>query len=137
MAATAVRPRLSARAKADMTPEQELEYLIAEQAADDTYRLDPRGGDISLDAAADAIGYDPWDLVDAAIDLGLEPAEVAYAGELVNTLRPRRGDILVDPSKTPHGTHNAYRNYKCRCPKCRAAWAAYVRERRAAQRLAA
>lgn len=30
-----------------------------------------------------------------------------------------------------HGTTNAYQHGKCRCADCRAAWAAYVRQRKA------
>lgn len=30
-----------------------------------------------------------------------------------------------------HGTANGYSNQKCRCQECRAAWAAYIRARRA------
>lgn len=35
---------------------------------------------------------------------------------------------LDDPR---HGTPHAYTNLVCRCDPCRAAWAAYVRQRRA------
>ena len=146
MTATAVRPRKpSAQARASMTPEQELEYLIADQAADDTARLSTPGGQVSLNATTvgpggvllevqELIEYDPWELVDAAIDLALDPGEVAYRGPVTSHLRRRRGDTLVDPRKIPHGTPGGYQNHGCRLVCCRTAWAEYTRDRRAAKR---
>jgi len=34
-----------------------------------------------------------------------------------------------------HGTVHAYQNRSCRCPECRAAWAAHWRQRRAERRI--
>jgi hypothetical protein len=36
-------------------------------------------------------------------------------------------------ARIPHGTHNGYRNYACRCRECGVAWAEYKRLRRAAK----
>jgi hypothetical protein len=147
MSASAVAPpRRRTLERTGMTLEQELELLIREQTTDDTHYVDVPGSQVSLDAPApsgeggtigdELIGYDPWDLVDAVVDLELDPAAVAYSGPLVDHMPLRRGTVLTDPRKTPHGTAGAYQNHKCRCPRCRSAWATYVRERRAAQRAA-
>lgn len=125
--------------KQGMTREQELDLLIREQAADDTHRQDheTRGG-VSLDAPASGgtvgseyVGYDPWELVDDCIDLGLDPAEVAYSGPIVEEMPRRRGDVLTDPQSLPHGTKNGYVNHKCRCPHCTTAWNEYMAAYRA------
>jgi hypothetical protein len=150
MAALATRPRrLTALERTLMTPEQELERLILEQEADDIYWVRPQDSGVSLDMSymsqvhdgpprlvGEMVGRDPWDLVDAAIDLGLDPTELAFAGDLVDCLQPRRGDVLTDPRNTDHGTINAYANAKCRCLKCRAANAQYMRDYRAARKAA-
>ena len=132
-----------------MTPEQELDLLFQEQFEDDTPYVDTPSWQVSLDApvssgvgpastvGAEFIGYDPWDLVDGAIELGLDPAEVAYRGDIISHLHPRRGDVLTDPRKIPHGTAGGYTNHKCRCTRCRAAYAALRREGRARARATA
>jgi hypothetical protein len=144
-AATAIAPpRRRTLERTGMTPEQELELLISEQRADDTHYVDVPGSQVSLDSPApsgeggtigdEMIGRDPWDLVDACIDLGLEPAEVAFSGDLVDNMPLRRGGVLTDPRKINHGTINGYTNHKCKCAHCRGAWAKYLREYRAARR---
>jgi len=150
MAVMTAEPRLSRRTleRQGMTPEQELALLIQEQADDDTsYASTERGREWSLDAPApgsdggsvgdEMVGRDPWSLVDDAIDLGLDPTEVAYAGDIVDSI-PSRGGLfgggLVDPNAIPHATAGAYQNHKCRCVPCTKAWATYKRERRAAKR---
>jgi hypothetical protein len=152
-ALTAARPRrLTALERMAMTPEQELERLVAEQEADDTHYQITSGTayewQVSLDAlaptgdggtiGAELVGRDPWDLVDACIDIGLDPAEVAYSGDISHTLPRRRGLLagggLIDPTQIPHATAGGYQNHKCRCRPCKTAWATYSRERRAARR---
>lgn len=146
-----------------MTPEAELERLIAEQARDDRPWVDTPGWQVSLDAQLlgssqgdggrherrsgggtvgdEQVGRDPWPLVDAAIALGLDPSEVAYSGDLVDHTPPPRGLLrgrgLIDTRRIPHGTAGGYQNHKCRCIPCTNAWAAYKRERRAARKAAA
>ena len=44
-------------------------------------------------------------------------------------IRPGDGDPR-------HGTVSAYNNHQCRCPECRAGWAAYQRELRQRKRAA-
>ena len=141
-------PRLSRRTleRTGMTREQELELLMQEQAADDTPYLTTPGWQVSLDApvddghgtassvGAEMVGRDPWPLVEAAVDLRLDPAELAYAGDLVDYLPPRRGEALSDPRKIPHGTAGGYTNHKCKCSRCRGAYAALRRQGRAARR---
>lgn len=136
-------PALSAL-DAPTTHDAELAQLISEQAADDTHWVNTPRWQVSLDATApsgeggtigeELLGRDPWSLVDACIDLGLDPAEVAYSGELVSHLRPRRGEGLADGQNIRHGTIYGYRRQECRCPKCRAAQAAHVAEYRARKR---
>ena len=143
MAVTATRPRrLTALERTSMTPEQELERLIAEQEADDTHYVDSRGSQVSLDApwaggtvGSEVIGRDPWELVDDAVDLGLDPTELAFRGSLAD-LRPHRS-AFANTGETIHGTANAYTNQKCRCEVCSAAWAKYMREYRASRKAAA
>lgn len=36
--------------------------------------------------------------------------------------------MTLTPDDPRHGESSTYTNHKCRCEKCRAAWAAYVRE---------
>lgn len=149
MAVPSARP-LTRRRTADMTLEQELELLIAEQAAGDTHYVDTPGWQVSLDANApsgeggsiggELVGRDPWDLVDAALDLGLDPAEVAFSGDLIDALPHRRGLLvggLIDATQIPHATAGGYQNHRCRCIPCTTAWATYSRERRAAKKAAA
>lgn len=121
-----------------------LALLIAEQKADDTYWITTRRGEVSLDApwkdgtvGSELVGRDPWELVDAAIDLSLDPGELAYAGDVYDAFRPKRGCVLTDPRDTDHGTVNAYVNRKCRCEGCRAAMAQYMRAYRAERKAAA
>lgn len=123
-----------------MTPDEELEFLIAQQQADDSthYAESESGWFISLDAPApdggrigDSIGRDPWGLVDDVIDVGLDPAEVAYAGDLIADIPFRGGGALADPRSIPHGTMGGYSNHKCRCGDCRGAYASYRRTKRA------
>jgi hypothetical protein len=150
MSAAVMAPRAPRRRTLErmgMTPEQELELLIREQEADDTHYVDVPGWQVSLDASApsgeggtigdELIGRDPWELVDSAIDLGLNPAPLAYSGDLVDSMPPRRGLLvggLIDPLNIPHATAGGYQNHKCRCVPCTAAWATYKRERRVARR---
>ena len=40
-------------------------------------------------------------------------------------------NYCMDEDDERHGTVNGYNNLRCRCDKCRQAWAEYIRERRA------
>jgi hypothetical protein len=150
------RPRrLTALERATLSPEHELELLIAEQEHDERRSswADTPPWQWSLDApstaadgmsgtvGADLVGRDPWELVDSAIDLGLDPGEVAYSGDIVDSTPPSRGLLrgrgLIDSRSIPHGTAGGYQNHKCRCIPCTNAWATYKRERRAARKAAA
>lgn len=124
-----------------MTREEELELLIAEQERDDTSFISTPTMQVSLDApvlgtdgpstvGAEFVGRDPWELVDAAIDLGLDPAEVAYSGTLVDHVS-QRGEALADPRKIAHGTLHGYTRQKCKCARCKGAMAAWKKQRRA------
>lgn len=139
------RRRYTALERETMTPEQVLDLLIAEQEADDTHRAHVPAAQVSLDApvtdrtggydegtvGSELLGYDPWGLVDAAIDLNIDPSALAYSGDLVSGIRlPGLVDVR-------HGTLTGYRKQGCRCPKCRKANSEHVaayRARKAAAR---
>jgi hypothetical protein len=97
-----------------MTPEEELELLIAEQQADDTFFVDRPAGEISLDAPApngegtigDMIGYDEEG--ELAVFMPLPPASSPIG------------------NASQHGTIYAYKRLECRCVPCKAANAAYL-----------
>lgn len=150
--AIAIRPRrLTALERARMTPGEELERLVLEQAYDEARSswADTPAWQWSLDSpaveggtvGADLVGRDPWELVDAAIDLGLDPSEVAYSGDVLDATPPSRGLLrgqgLIDVGAIPHGTAGAYQNHKCRCSPCTIGWATYKRTRRALRKAAA
>lgn len=118
---TAARPRgRRSLERSGMTPEEELELLIAEQQADDVYTISPPHGQVSLDAAApDGKGI-VADLIGVTED-----------GEIVSFFRPV--SLLADVTQTPHG-YGGYTKYGCRCLKCRKANADYRREYRARRR---
>ena len=105
-----------------MTPEQELELLIAEQQADDTYYVDRREGEVSLDAPSPDGKSSLGDLIGVDED-----------GELIVFFRPY-SDTAFDTQKSQHGTLYGYRRLGCRCVPCKRANACYMREYRAARR---
>lgn len=119
MSALAVAP-LTRRTleRRGMTPEQELELLINEQQADDTFYVDRPSGEISLDAPAphgegtigDLLAYDE-------------------EGELLVMLPLPATPPLADANQ--HGTIYSYKRLSCRCLKCKAAQASFMREYRA------
>lgn len=142
---TLARPPLRRRSleRTAMTPEQELELLIAEQQADDTYFIDRPSHIISLDAPAphgegaigDLIGFDPWPAIDSMIDAGLDPLDYDLdSDELLVMLPLPATPPLADVSQ--HGTIYAYRRLRCRCVPCTAAQAKAVREYRASRKRA-
>lgn len=109
-----------------MTPEEELELLIAEQQHDDTYFIDRREGEISLDAPTPDRTRTIHDLIGVDED-----------GEVVTFLRNAAHlnySPLRDPRQTVHGTIYAYRRLRCKCAPCKAAQAKAVREYRARRR---
>lgn len=103
-----------------MTPEQELELLIAEQATDDTYFIGKPAGEIGWDGPAP--GSRNGGNVEDFVGVDLE-------GEIVSFL-PRPEESVFGVSLA-HGTRSTYENLRCRCLACRAANAAYRRQRRA------
>lgn len=121
MSAVVMAPRAPRRRtleRTGMTPEQELELLIREQEADDTFYVDRPSHIISLDASspagegtlADLIGYDP------------ETGEQIVCFPLPATPPLANAD--------QHGTNYAYMNLKCRCRPCKDANSSYMREYR-------
>lgn len=122
VAMTACRQARRALERTAMTPEQELELLIAEQQADDTYYVDRPAGEISLDAPApsgdgtlgDLVGYDD-------------------SGELVCFAPvPRASSPIGNAGQ--HGTIYAYMRLRCRCAPCTDANSSYMRMYRARKR---
>jgi hypothetical protein len=111
---------LAVQRRALMTPEEELELLIAEQTADDTTFVYPDPNVISLDAPSgfgtigDLIGTDEH-------------------GEVICFFHPREA-TLFDAQKSQHGTIYGYMKLRCRCVLCSAANAKYHREYRARKR---
>lgn len=109
-----------------MTREEELALLIAEQRADDTHVIRPERGHEN-DARLDTTGLvgnrnlSMYDLVEQGDD-----------GCRLN-IPPTKGRVLVGGKigGFQHGTLNGYNNHRCKCLECKAAKAAYMRERRA------
>lgn len=120
MSAVTTAKRLSRRSleRQGMTPEEELELLIAEQQADDTHIIRKPLNELSLDAPA------PGGLGLVSDFIGVDED-----GEIISFLPREEG--LIAGSKIPHGTRGGYTNYRCRCNPCRSANAEYVRARRA------
>jgi hypothetical protein len=120
MASLATKRRTLERG--EMTREEELELLIAEQAADDTYHIRQPEGVLSLQSAAPA-----------AFEGTIEDyIGVDETGSLVSFL-PRVEESLFSVGFV-HGTLTAYKKRKCRCTKCRAANAEWKRNHARAQR---
>lgn len=132
-AVTAVRPlRRRSLERTGMTPEQELELLVAEQQKDDTYYVDRHPGEISLDARgpggtgstiSDYVGVD-------------EEGDLVIFGAPRGSLRRVLGATpsFADPRSITHGTIYSYRRLGCKCSPCRAAQAKAVSEYRANRR---
>lgn len=93
-----------------MTPEQELELLIREQEADDTYFIDRPADHVSLDVVRDLIMVDP-ETGELIVDFPLPPTP-----PLANAHQ--------------HGTNYGYMHLKCRCRPCKDANSSYMREYR-------
>lgn len=122
MAAIAVAPlRRRTLERQGMTPEEELQLLVQEQKADDTYIVYRPNWTVSLDGPATGAEGIVSDYLGTDED-----------GELINFL-PRERSALTMPALIPHGTLGGYNNHKCRCCKCRAAVAEYRRNKRAEQ----
>ena len=102
-----------------MTPEQELELLVREQQADDTYFIDRKEGEISLNAPTP----------DGRVSMG-DLIGVGEEGETLVFFRPH-SDTRFDDQKTQHGTIYGYRRLRCRCVPCTVAQSKAVREYRA------
>lgn len=105
-----------------MTPEQELELLVSEQQADDTYFVDRPPFVISLDAPA------PHGEGTVADYVGRDEE-----GELVSFIGAT-SPALSDVRSIKHGTIYAYRRLECRCRKCRTAQSEAVAAYRARRR---
>lgn len=124
MQAVATRPRRRTLERTAMTPEQELELLIAEQQADDTYFIDRPAGEISLDAPSPDGRSTISDLIG-----------VDEEGNLVVFFRPH-SDTAFDVQKMQHGTIYGYRRLRCRCFRCTTAQAIAVADYRARRKAA-
>lgn len=119
LAATVARPRRRrSLERATMTPEEELELLVAEQQADDTHFIRKQLGEISYDGPAPRLDGNVEDYVGVDED-------GAFVSFLVGA-----GESLFSVN-VPHATFNAYNNLKCRCLKCRKFMTEYRRLRRA------
>lgn len=95
----------------------ELEALIAEQEADDTYAVSPERNVMPFtDGIANSIG-------------------MQLDGELVSFehLNRPHGLVLREPA-TYHGTDGGYTNNRCRCVPCRDAHSAALRSYRLRRR---
>lgn len=100
-----------------MTREEELERLIAEQAADDTYVIRGESSTVNIDSVSNFLTTDD--------------------GGVVCNIPPRRGTILKPPIREDepwHGTFDGYNNHRCRCARCRAFKAQKQREWRERKR---
>lgn len=82
-----------------MEPQTELERLIAEQKADDTYSV-----------KSEFRNTIPLEDIDSL--LGMEPD-----GEIVSFERHPKGSVLVGTASW-HGTSGGYTRNGCRCPAC-------------------
>jgi hypothetical protein len=123
----------------------EIDRLVEEQKADDvpicTPESHPGVAYISLNAESNADDHngglpllrEDWMAgVEYDFDAMIETGDFDAPGEIMHAFRrPNRGYSLIS---LPHGTHNGYGNYGCRCARCRAANTAYLvpkmRERR-------
>lgn len=104
----------------------ELERLIAEQAADDTSFQRPEPQSVSLDVIGAYVGASDTYFSgedDEHYSFGNE------ANEVHSFLAPQKGDVLVEGA-TWHGTRYGYTTKLCRCGKCTEANKVYFRERR-------
>jgi hypothetical protein len=120
-----------------MTPEQELELelLISEQEADDTYFVRKPVGEVSLDRPALSSGFierysgDPTFFDFVGIEYDFDSFGPHAQGQFVDFLPRERESLFAVGVK--HGVRSTYTNLKCRCTPCRAANSAFIRERRA------
>lgn len=128
--ATLAPPALKRRTleRTGMTPEQELELLISEQAADNVFFIRKPAGEISLDGPAPG-GQDGHVVDFLGVEYDFDAFDPDAQGELVDFL-PREEQSLFAVG-IPHGTWSTYVNRKCRCRPCTDAAAAYFRQRRA------
>lgn len=123
MSALAEAPlRRRALERAGMSPEQELELLIQEQTADDTFFVRKAAGERQLDGAVSEL---------IGLEYDFDAFDPDAQGEMVSFL-PREEDSLFSICIT-HGVRSTYTNLLCRCVPCKGAEAMYQRERRAAK----
>lgn len=126
MSAVQVAKPLRRRAleKQGMTPKQELELLVQEQKADDTFRVDrPARVSSFEDPTPTGEGFGTFADLIGVVD-----------GEIVSFLPRFYSDsvfsVFIAPSR--HATFDAYNNKGCRCRQCKAFMAEYRRQKRAA-----
>lgn len=99
----------------------ELELLIAEQAADDKDFARPESQTVSLDVVGDYVG---------AEDVYFAGGDDEYGDGVVRSyLPPQKGEVLVEGASW-HGSRYGYTTRKCRCVPCTEANRIYFRERR-------
>ena len=63
-----------------------------------------------------------------------EESKAAYRDAQRKTKERRIERARKGVTEIPHGTVSGYSNWNCRCEECRAAWSAYLRERRKARK---
>lgn len=123
MSALAEAPlRRRALERAGMSPEQELELLIQEQTADDTYFVRKPAGERQLDGAVSEL---------IGVEYDFDRFDSEAPGVVISYL-PREEESLFSIC-VKHGIRSTYTNLLCRCVPCKGAEATYQRERRAAK----
>lgn len=97
--------------------ESELERLIAEQSADDTYFARPEQQNVSLETVSEYVG------ISDTYFAGTDDEHYSYGDEhqgVYSFLTPERGSVLVEGASW-HGTDHGYTRKKCRCDRCKTA----------------
>lgn len=110
----------------------ELERLVAEQQADDTFFARPEPQSVSLENVDEYIGASDTYFA------GSEDEEYSFGDEpdgVYSFLEPQKGEILVAGASW-HGTPYGYRRKKCKCVPCTEANRDYQRELRARRKSA-
>lgn len=94
--------------------ESELERLIAEQSADDTYFARPEQQNVSLETVSEYVG------ISDTYFAGTDDEHYSYGDEdqgVYSFLTPERGSVLVEGASW-HGSNYGYTQKKCRCDRC-------------------
>lgn len=106
--------------------ESELERLIAEQSADDTYFARPEQQNVSLETVSEYVG------ISDTYFAGTDDEHYSYGDEdqgVYSFLKPERGTVLVEGASW-HGTRYGYERKSCRCNRCKETQKKRVRAQR-------